>query len=129
MRRLMKCWTGPAVAAIVALNLSGPACAAATVRTAASLEVRDAASVTVVNSVPLQLLLSSGTDTMFSLTASSKARPGGGSDLLMVNGSNAWSGMTSDGEVLSVSVASAVGEQPSGPESGGAVKFVIAQFN
>jgi hypothetical protein len=129
MRRLLKCWTGTGVAAIVAMFVSAPAFAAATVHTAASLEVRDAASVTVVNSVPLQLLLSSGSDTMFSLTANSKAGSSGGSDQFVVNGSSAWSGMTSDGEVLSVSVASADDQQSSGTDAGGAVKFVIAQFN
>ena len=129
MRRVRKCRTGTAVAAIAALLASAPASAAATIRTAASLEVREAASITVVNSVPLQLLLSSGTDAMFSLTASGKARPSAASGLLIVNGSNAWSAMTSDGEVLSVSVASAADGEPSGTDAGGAVKFVIAQFN
>ena len=129
MRRLMECWTGTGVAAIAALFASAPASAAASVHTAASLEVREAASVTVVNTVPLQLLLSSGSDTMFSLTARGKPRPSGGSEQLLVNGSSAWSGLTSDGEVLSVSIASAADEQPSGTDTGGAVKFVIAQFN
>ena len=119
------------LAGIFPLLLSGHAWAATTARSEASLEIREAASLTVIKNPLLQLFLSSGSDTVFTLTASSsEGSQSGGSGSLIVNGSTPWAGMTSSGEMLSVSVAAAGGGQSGG--AGGSspeVRFVIAQFN
>lgn len=116
------------------LLVSTQARPAAPIRTSASLEIRDAASLSVVGDAPLQLLLSSGGETMFTLTpGSTSGGANGGSAALVVNGSGAWAGTTASGEVLSVSVAAADGSTAAEGSAGAAdapqARFVIAQFN
>lgn len=117
-----------AVAGAFPALLSSHAWAAAAVHTPGSLEIREAATVSVVNQPSLQLLLTSGTDTTFTMTAAPAPSSGTGAPaapLLVPSGP--WAGTASSGEVLSVSLASADGEDSSLDHA--QVKFIIAQFN
>jgi hypothetical protein len=120
------------------LGCSQAAQATNSVRTAASAEIQDAAGVTIVDDVPLQLLLTSGVPTafMFTVAPAQSGSPastnlGIRSVPIDVNGSGFVAGVTDTGEILSVSVAS--GEDSAAPGSDGSaaqnVRTVIAQFN
>lgn len=125
--------------ALVAAVLGWSQAAQATnsVRTAGSAEIQDAAGVTLVDSAPLQLLLTNGVPTAFMFTVApaqtgspASTNLGIRSVPIDVNNSGFVAGMTDTGEILSVSVASGGG---TGSESDGSagqnVRTVIAQFN
>lgn len=117
-----------AVAGALPLLLSSHARGAATVHTSGTLEIREAATLSVAKQPSLQLLLSSGTDTMFTMTA-----PSGGASQTAASATpgliNAgpWAGTTSSGEVLSVSLSGAGAEESSAGQ--GQIRYIIAQFN
>lgn len=116
-----------AFAGALPLLLPGRAWAGAVVHTPASLEIREAATLSVVNDPPLQLLLSSGSDAMFTLTPGSPLQSGSADASLVVNRSGAWA--TASGEVLSVSLAGANEEQSGGAGDAPHIRYIIAQFN
>lgn len=120
------------------LGWSQAAQATNSVRTAASAEVQDAAGVTLVDNVPLQLLLTTGVPTafMFTVAPAQSGTPastnlGIRSVPIDVNGSGFVAGVTDAGEILSVSVASGDGSGAAGSDgsAGQNVRTVIAQFN
>lgn len=118
------------IAGALALPLPARASTAAAVRTPASLEIREAATLSVASNPPLQLLLSSGSDTMFTVTPSSTAPASAGASVPpAVVGSGPWADSVGNGEVLSVSLAGTGAEESSGAGNAPQVRFIIAQFN
>lgn len=118
-----------AVAGALLLLLSSHARAAATVHSSGSLEIREAATLSVAKQPSLQLLLSSGTDTTYTMTAPPGGpSPTGTSATPVLISSGPWAGTTSSGEVLSVSLTGAGGEESSSAGQG-QIRYIIAQFN
>lgn len=129
MRRLKYGKALMAVGAVPCL-LSSEAWAAAAVHTPASVEIREAATVTVVSNPPLQLLLSSGSETTFTVNASSTTQASAaGAATPTIDASGAWANAGSSGEVLSVSLAAANEGDSSGAADAPPVRVIIAQFN
>jgi len=118
------------IAGALALLLSARASAAAAVHTPATLEIREAATLSVANNPQLQLLLSSGSGTIFTVTANPvPPADAGGPVMPTVSGSGPWADSVASGEVLSVSLADASGEESGGAADAPQVRFIIAQFN
>lgn len=108
------------------------------VRTAGTAEIQEAAGVTIVDNAPLQLVLTSGEPTAFLFTVAPGSSGSPASTNLAIqsvpldiNGTGFVPGMTSTGEILSVSMAGAEIDGPAsadGPAQQN-VREVIAQFN
>jgi len=127
-----------AVGAVASLTCAKVACASASIRTNASLDVQEAAGVSVVSNTPLRLLLSNGVATSFSFAATqhdalpANALSGQGSPIFLANTSGLIGATTGTGEVLSVSMSDASSVKDGASQLGSTdapLRFVIAQFN
>ena len=125
---------GRTLAGTLAFMPLSHASAAPAVHTNGSVEIREAATLSVADDPPFQLLLSSGTDALVTVTPTPlPSGHSGGSATSVADSSGLWAATSGSGEVLSVSLTGAGGQDPSGSGSGSGsapqVRYIIAQFN